>query len=92
MARLRDESRKEFSIVSYPATFAEIQTGAIQRIADATELMAKNYRNLQLDAERYQKWYRDKYNECESLKKTLSGMRGQVGRLLARARKAEGRS
>lgn len=43
---LHEASRKTWRAKADAATFQEIQTGALQRIATATETMAENYAKL----------------------------------------------
>lgn len=62
------------------ATNEEIQTGCLQRIAAATEAMAKNYTQLQADLEWYKKQYNNKCEEVRSLHRRISALRGLATR------------
>lgn len=88
MPSLIQASRQEWSS-NYPPTQDEIQSGCAQRIAIAVELMAKNYAQLVADRELYEKWYREQRDRAENYYKTIIGLRGQIGKLKARAQRAE---
>lgn len=68
MKSFKDQSRIGWADKNRQETVSleDIRTGALQRIADATELMASNYATLQNEAENYKKWYK---RECESNRK-----------------------
>ena len=59
----------------------EIQLGAIMRIADAVEVMAKNHQQLIDERDRYKKWYEDGGQRREKLYRQISGLRGYITRL-----------
>lgn len=61
MASLRDHSRKTYTERSENgnATEGEINAGSLQRIADATEIMAGNFIALQNDRDLYKRWYNE---------------------------------
>lgn len=81
----KDESKKSWGIeVKYPdtkLTEEQIKLGAILRIADATELMAINYKDLQSDLERYKRWYHEERERNKALRKSTSSFRGHLTRL-----------
>lgn len=54
---LRDASRDNYSIRSDRASHEEIRSGSLQRIADATELMARNHAELVAERDRYKRWF-----------------------------------
>lgn len=59
------------------ASYDQIQTGCIQRIADATEIMASNYVELQLKVERLEvsrDMFRDLYHKSERRNAALRGV------------------
>jgi len=80
----RDESR-----LKWGADIEENQTldpeaiklGAILRIADATELMAKNYERLQGDLELYKKWYARDQQQKDHLRRRISALQGVITRM-----------
>ena len=59
MKSFKDQSRIDWHVEvrQETASLEDIRTGALQRIADATEVMAQNYTRLQNDAERYKRYY-----------------------------------
>lgn len=58
-----------------------LQTGCLQRIADATELMAKNYLSLQGDADRYKRWYQQEQGYNKGLRLSNAALKGQITKL-----------
>jgi hypothetical protein len=56
MATQRESSRQNWAS---QGTIAEINSGSLQRIADATEIMAQNFVTLQKDRD----WYKGRTNE-----------------------------
>jgi hypothetical protein len=75
----RKMSKTEYSSEAH--TTDNINIGSLQRIADATELMAKNYQSLLNDV----KYYKERYNESLDTRKKLirriSALRGAITRL-----------
>ena len=57
------------------ATREEIKIGAIQRIADATEIMSKRYSDLLAEVERYKQRYSDSERLVESLQRAVNWYR-----------------
>jgi IS1 family transposase len=62
-------------------TNEEIQFGAILRIADATEAMAKNYTDLQNQLARYKQYWSDERKATERLKRSNASLRGHIARI-----------
>ncbi|NBW10808.1 MAG: hypothetical protein EBR82_22550 [Caulobacteraceae bacterium] len=89
MATLRESSKQHFSANNVP-TLEQLNAGSLQRIADACEFMAKNHDQLVQERNQYRQWWYDAKAERDAAHKTIIGLRGQVGKLLARAKKAEG--
>ncbi|CAJ0682053.1 hypothetical protein R82526_01543 [Ralstonia mannitolilytica] len=62
----------------------DLKVGAILRIADATEAMAKNHVQLQSDLD----WYKDRYNrareEADALRRRVNALRGAITKLKAK--------
>ncbi|MFA5849964.1 MAG: hypothetical protein WC833_08775 [Bacteroidales bacterium] len=80
----RDESRKNWvKVQTDNATLSneELQFGAILRIADATEAMAKNYVQMQGDLDYYKKGYKEQQAEIARLVKSNSAYKGHFRRL-----------
>ena len=63
------------------STLDVINTGSLQRIADATELMAQNYLKLQRDLDFYKGLYNRTKERLVSLEKTNRSLKGWVTRL-----------
>jgi len=62
METLRNKSKRLFA--SNENTIENINCGSLQRIADATEIMATNYKKLQSDLD----WYK---RRCSELREEL---------------------
>lgn len=79
----RHKSRIEWYATSLTntTTIEQINCGSLQRIADATELMAKNYLELQRDRDNYKTWYNNKTREFNTMRLTVSALRGQITKL-----------
>lgn len=58
-----------------------IQLGAILRIADAMEAMAKNHTSLVEEKERYRKWYQEEREMRAQAYRTVTRLRGVITRL-----------
>jgi len=56
----------------------QIQLGAILRIADASELMAKNHAELVRERDYYQRMYKEQYAYARHLERRVAGLRGQI--------------
>ena len=59
----------------------QIRVGCLQRIADATELIAKNYNDLLREKKRYEQWYRQEREENASLRRSLIAHKANYTRL-----------
>lgn len=76
----KEESKKSW-YTTMPVTNDDLQTGALMRIADATELMASNYVKLQNDY-KYMRESRDGWQvDAERLKRSNAALRGHIKRL-----------
>lgn len=80
MANLREISKQEF-ISATGNTNEAISTGSLQRIADATELMARNYLELQKERDNYKKGYYEKREQIEKLYRQISALKGVITKL-----------
>lgn len=58
-----------------------INTAALLRIADASEMMAKNFLQLQNDVQFYQAGYVRRGKEIEGMANTIRSMKGHITRL-----------
>ena len=61
----------------------QINTGSLQRIADACEAMAKNHITLMNERDRFERWYREAEKKCARKDKQIAAYRGIVKRLKA---------
>lgn len=75
---------------SGPPSAEQIACGALQRIADATELMAKNYTQLQRERDNYERWYRAAKAEGERMGRSIAALRGYIKRLKSLQREGDG--
>ncbi len=78
MATQRDVSRQDWQGNN---TLADINAGSLQRIADACELMAKNYKQLVDERDRYKLWYENNVAENRRMVRTIGALRGVITRL-----------
>jgi hypothetical protein len=86
MANLREHSKANFPSENWNfPTEGEIQTGALQRIADATELMAKNHKQLVNDRDLYEKWFRAERAARLHRDNQIRSLRGVITKLRKRA-------
>ena len=80
----KDESRldwgKELCEQQSP-TMAELQFGAILRIADAAELMAKNHQQLTEQRDLYKRWYEQQKQIEKMLCRRIAGLQGYITKL-----------
>jgi len=74
---------KEYSRISFtaPDTWETVKIGALQRIADATEIMAKNHNQLIDERDRYKRYYEEKNKHCQHLYHKISGLKGAINRM-----------
>jgi hypothetical protein len=78
----REESKKDWGTGNQDAlSLEQIQLGALLRIADATEAMAKNYIRMQDDLEYYKKHYREQKIEIAHLSRSNRALKGHFRRL-----------
>ena len=78
----KEESRKSWGPTNErPVLIGDIQIGCLQRIADATELMAKNHKNLIEEKERFERWYKDERAQRESLERSIIAHKANCTRL-----------
>lgn len=75
----REASKREWATVDYHiATDREVNSGSLQRIADACELMAKSYRELIEERERYRLWWKDEQNRRHHLERVIRGLKSRI--------------
>lgn len=74
----REQSRNNFQPVVGPPTNDQIKVGCLQRIADATELMAKNYIFMQNELDRYKRWYEQERKSGERMARRIAALQGVI--------------
>jgi len=62
-------------------TDLHIKIGCLQRIADATEVMAKNHNQLISDLEMYKRWYNSEQKENTRLLNRVRALKGIITKL-----------
>lgn len=78
----KDQSKLDWQVRGdLPITNEQIQIGCLQRIADATEVMAKNYIELFAEKEKFRRWYQDERDWRESLERSLRTHKGNYTRV-----------
>jgi len=80
---MREESKKEYSH-NIPSCIEAINTGSLQRIADATEAMAKNFIQMQKDLNYYRNRLDEKSGESDMWYRKYCAMKGVVTKLKKR--------
>ncbi|MGH1361018.1 MAG: hypothetical protein ACRBC3_19840 [Burkholderiaceae bacterium] len=81
MTTQRESSRKEWTSRS---TLGEINSGSLQRIADATEKMAAGYDKMRNDRDLYKRWHEAAQERNARLERRISALRGVVTKLKKR--------
>lgn len=78
----REESKKQYGADQNEVlNIEELNAGSLLRIADATELMASNYLQMQRDMERLKIMLDREKEKNERLKATVAALCGHVTRL-----------
>ncbi len=75
----RDASRQTITVNQ--ATAESVQVGCLQRIADATEAMARNYVSMQRDLEYYQNRCKYEQSARQRLLAQRAALRGVITKL-----------
>lgn len=78
---LREESKANWSSSTPKATVDELKIGCLQRIADATEVMAQNHRELQANLDMYKRWATERQDKINRLERKVSALRGVITRM-----------
>lgn len=78
MGNMREASKKHWHSSD---TIQEINAGSLQRIADATELMAGNYIKLQKQKDMYEDWCEKRRVETVKLYRRISALQGVITKL-----------
>lgn len=77
MSDLKSLSKSVYSVQD-GATVDNLQTSALMRIADATELMARNYIQLQRDLDYYKNRNNGLSQDKEKLYRQISALKGVI--------------
>ena len=85
---LKELTKDSYSPGSNSPTAEELKLGCLQRIADATEVMAQNYaaiikakESAEKDRDRYWKYYTDESATTKKLRAQISALRGVITKL-----------
>lgn len=79
---LKDYSRTEWGVaVGHDITNEQIQIGCLQRIADATELMAKRHQELMDERDKFKRWWKEEQTRRENRDGSIRSLRGQITKL-----------
>lgn len=82
----RERSRTNWGSSEEALTLEQINAGALMRIADASEAMAKNHVALMREREMYERMYRERQATCQRLSRQVSALRGVITKLKRGAR------
>ena len=77
----KDESRKNWHQTEGKPSDDRLKLGCLQRIADATETMARNYSSLISKRNRYEGYYKDQQARREKAERSNAALRGQITKL-----------
>lgn len=80
----REESRLNWGCTDRQPDTNELKLGALMRIADATEVMAREYQELINDRDMYQRWYNETRTHRNRLERSNAALRGQITKLRKR--------
>ena len=78
MATLREQGKRDWTANE---SIPHIQTGALQRIADACELMAKNHVELIAERDKYKRWYEGERAGNNKARHREAALRGIIKKL-----------
>jgi len=74
----REESRIEWT---GSTNVQSINSGSLQRIADACELIGKNYADLVRDRNLYECWYKQANERANRMERRVRALRGVITRM-----------
>ena len=78
MSDLRETSKRNWNGGN---SLEAINCGSLQRIADASEIMAQNHKKLIADRDMYEKLYNEHFSKVMKRDRTISALRGQITKL-----------
>ena len=79
-----EHSRTEYDLSAHGTWPEIIAAGSLQRIATATEAMAKRQTGLMAEHDRYKRWYGAERERADGLERSNSALRGHITRLKRR--------
>lgn len=86
----RKESRKDWGTSGpHALSLDQINAGAVLRIADACELMARRHLDLIDERDRFERWYRDEQRRREAADRRVSALRGVITKMKRKAATAD---
>lgn len=78
---LDDEFRKAWGPAAFKASIDELKIGCLQRIADASELAAKNHAALVAERDRLVRWHKEDKKRIARLERSNNALRGVITRM-----------
>jgi len=79
---LRELSRREYQLLDNLVLNPElVQLGALQRIADGMDLIAKRYAETLEQLQNYKQWYAEERDSNIKLRREISQQKGQITKL-----------
>lgn len=78
MANQREHSKQNWTSAG---TIEEVNAGSLQRIADATEVMAGNFIALQNDRDLYKRWWKEDQETIVMLSRQVSALKGVITKM-----------
>lgn len=82
---LREASRAKWVSNAESLSLEQINTGSMLRIADATELMARNYQRLISERDMYKRLFEEERATAKRLTRQANALRGVITRLKRKA-------
>ena len=76
-----EASRKQWSVNSSSATIQEINSGSLQRIAIAVEMMCRNVRNLEDECASYKERYARSQERGAERDRQIAALRGVITKM-----------
>ena len=63
-----------------------LKESILLRIAEATELIAQNHKDLVRDRDDFERWYREENKKVHILEKRIAGLKGYITKLKKRVK------
>lgn len=80
----RKESKDNYGVNVSEAqglSLEQLNTGALLRMADATEAMATNHVRMQNERDQYKRWYENEQKENATLVKRVAALKGVINKM-----------